>query len=346
VIVVSGYHGYGNLGDEAILAVLCRDLVSLGVSRSDILAVSGDPAYTRKIHGIEAVDRFAWNQIWEVLGSARLLISGGGSLFQDVTGKLTIPYYLSFVEMALRRKVPVALYGHGIGPIATWLYQKLVARAFRKSAGFTVRDAFSAQFLQQHGIHVPNGAVAVDPVFQLEGSVPRTRISSPPILGLNLRPYPQWQAQTAEWVEILRQLGAAGWELRFLPIGPGDEEMGRTLQKDVPRLMLIPSLEQENCRDELGQLDVFISMRLHGVILGALSGTVPVGLNYDPKVHAACAQIGCRCLELVELQLLHPTVDDVVQNYALNQTAQAAQLGQLREYAYRNRDLLKQVLEG
>ena len=51
----------------------------------------------------------------------------------------------------------------GSWPIGTSAYQKLVARAFRKSAGFTVA-AFSAQFLHQlHQVPVPNASVVVDP---------------------------------------------------------------------------------------------------------------------------------------------------------------------------------------
>ena len=91
--------------------------------------------------------------------------------------------------------------------------------------------------------------------------------------------------------------------MRFIPIGPGDEELGVALQGKVPGLELGPRLELASFRQDLSELDMFISMRLHGVILGALSGTIPIALNYDPKIHAVCAQIGCRCVELVELKL-------------------------------------------
>ncbi len=346
MIVISGYHGFGNLGDEAILAVLCEDLCALGVSRSDVLVLSGDPDYTRKTHGVEALPRCEVSKIWKALGSARLLVSGGGSLFQDVTSKRSILYYLGIIEMAFWRRVPVALYGHGIGPIGTSAYQKLVARAFRKSAGFTVRDAFSAQFLHQLQVPVPNASVAVDPVFQLESSTVSPELRDLSTIGLNLRPYPRWRQQFPAWVRVLKQLLSAGWSLRFVPIGPGDEELGMELQREVPYLAVGPALDLQNFRQELGQLDIFISMRLHGVILGALSGTIPVGLNYDPKIHAVCAQIGCRCVELVELKLLPRIAGDVAQNYAVNYTEQRAQLDRLREHARGNREMLRLVLEG
>jgi len=346
VIVVSGYHGFKNLGDEAILAVLCADLAALGVPRSEILVLSGDPDYTERTHGVPALDRYALKQIWQALGGARLLVSGGGSLFQDVTSRRSIPYYLSIVEMAFWRRVPVALYGHGIGPIGTPAYQRLVARVFRKSAGFTVRDAFSVQFLHHLKVPVPNEAAAVDPVFQLPASEASNGLRAVPTIGLNLRPYPAWRSQLAQWAEILQALHRAGWQVRFVPIGPGDEEMGKELRRQAPALELGPALGLDSFRTELSRLDVFISMRLHGVIFGALSGTVPVGLNYDPKIHAVCAQIGCRCIELVELGLLPRTIVDIVEHYALNQSEQMAQVAKLREIASRNREMLQRVLEG
>ena len=114
----------------------------------------------------------------------------------------------------------------------------------------------------------------------------------------------------------------------------------------MPGLELGPRLELASFRQDLSELDMFISMRLHGVILGALSGTIPIALNYDPKIHAVCAQIGCRCVELVELKLVPRIAGDVVRNYAMNHTEQAAQLERLRQSAYRNREMLRQVLEG
>ena len=87
MILVSGYYGFDNLGDEAILAALCQDLAALGVSRREIAVPSGNPAKTAALHGVTALGRFDLPGIWRALSSARCLISGGGSLLQDVTSR-------------------------------------------------------------------------------------------------------------------------------------------------------------------------------------------------------------------------------------------------------------------
>lgn len=346
MIVVSGYHGYGNLGDEAILKVLCEGLTDLGVSRQDIVVLTGNKDYTRTVHGVQTVDRYNASQIWQILGQATLLISGGGSLFQDVTSKRSIPYYLGIIEMGLRRNVPLVLYGHGIGPIGAGLYKKLVARVFRRSVGFTVRDSYSAQFLEKHKVPVPADARTVDPVFQWAATNVSRQSRGKPIVGLNLRPYPKWRQQFRNWVQVLNLVFGQGCVLRFIPIGPGDAELGRMLKRHLPQLQLGEPLGLNNFREELGQLELFISMRLHGVILGALSGAVPIAVNYDPKIHSACEQLGSRWVELVELDLVPRLTQEVLQNIDLNRKQQTHQLEQLRQYAARNQDLLRQVLEG
>jgi exopolysaccharide biosynthesis predicted pyruvyltransferase EpsI len=55
-VFLSGYYGFGNLGDELILKNIERIFREAGFS--SIYAVSGDIEYSRaKHHGIEFVDR-------------------------------------------------------------------------------------------------------------------------------------------------------------------------------------------------------------------------------------------------------------------------------------------------
>jgi len=83
-VLVSGYFGFGNIGDEAILVGMLNDLRALH-SGLEFIVVSGDPKRTRALHGTASVP---WKDILAIVEAARqsdLLVSSGG-LFQDYWG--------------------------------------------------------------------------------------------------------------------------------------------------------------------------------------------------------------------------------------------------------------------
>ena len=84
-ILIGGYYGGGNLGDEAILAAILQDLRNLDPSLN-YSVVSWDPHLTRKEHEVGAV---YWRDIEALVEASRkadLILVGGGGLFQDHWG--------------------------------------------------------------------------------------------------------------------------------------------------------------------------------------------------------------------------------------------------------------------
>lgn len=77
-ILISGYYGFDNIGDESIL----RTLVSSLREHSRLLAhgASHNPTSTREKYGVEAVDRMSPVAILRAVKKCDMLISGGGSL--------------------------------------------------------------------------------------------------------------------------------------------------------------------------------------------------------------------------------------------------------------------------
>jgi len=91
-IVISGYYGFGNAGDEAILEAMVRDLRALAPG-ARLVVLSADPAATAARCGVEAVPRMHLPSVLGALRGADLFISGGGSLLQDATSWRSVPYY-------------------------------------------------------------------------------------------------------------------------------------------------------------------------------------------------------------------------------------------------------------
>ncbi len=79
-IALSGYYGFDNAGDEALLSAITSSIKRLSPS-ANFVVFSGCPERTAALHGIRAVyHKNPW-QVFRELLDADLLISGGGSIF-------------------------------------------------------------------------------------------------------------------------------------------------------------------------------------------------------------------------------------------------------------------------
>ncbi len=88
-ILISGYYGLNYIGDESILQAVVHSLREQ-LSDIEITVLSQSPASTSENYGVASVDR---KSLWaSIVGreNTYLLISGGGSLLQDVTSKRSI----------------------------------------------------------------------------------------------------------------------------------------------------------------------------------------------------------------------------------------------------------------
>ncbi|NLC07142.1 MAG: polysaccharide pyruvyl transferase CsaB, partial [Syntrophomonadaceae bacterium] len=168
-IVLSGYYGFDNAGDEALLAAISGTLRELK-PEINIVVLSASPRRTQELHGVAAVSRFNPISLIQTLKRADLLISGGGSLLQDVTSWRSILYYLGVVTLALILGRPVMFYAQGIGPIrrpwARWL-TRVIANRVRL---ITVRDQDSLNELKNLGITKPPAYVTADPVLGMRAA--------------------------------------------------------------------------------------------------------------------------------------------------------------------------------
>ncbi len=166
-VVLSGYYGFGNAGDEAVLAAMIKALRRVEPQLS-LTVLSARPEETARQYGVSAVSRTSVGAIWRAIAAADLLISGGGGLLQDVTGGGSIPYYLGVVWIAQLLKKPVFFYAQGVGPVRKLAGRLLVRRIVNRVEAITVRDGESAAELRRLGVTRPPIAVTADPVFGLE----------------------------------------------------------------------------------------------------------------------------------------------------------------------------------
>ncbi|WP_339311066.1 polysaccharide pyruvyl transferase CsaB [Paenibacillus sp. FSL k6-2145] len=319
-LVISGYYGFRNSGDEAVLKSILTALEEES-QRSNItiepIVLSGDPESTTAMYGVRSVHRMKLKEVREALKESDGLISGGGSLLQDATGLKSIPYYLGVIKLAQWLKKPTFIYAQGIGPVNRKFFNPMIKSVFKACTYVSVRDEQSADYLRGLGLQwnqihvVPDpvmglplpetnskavaGATSADAANQAKRVEPSTGGHTKlPVIGVSVR---FWESDRKELTAIaagLKKLcSKRAVHLRFLPFHlPVDEQASRFLMEmlgDVTskgsEISITEDLtDPQLMLEEVSKCDLVIGMRLHSLIYAASQYVPPVGISYDPKI--------------------------------------------------------------
>ncbi len=302
-IVISGYYGFDNLGDEAILQSMIECFKGIREDVS-ITVLSSKPEVTAKRYKVNSVNRHKVLSVIREIKNCSLFISGGGSLLQDVTGWKSIPFYLGQVGLALLLGKPAVIYAQGIGPINSNLYKKLVYFIASKVKLITVRDRNSFQLLTDYGVKKDLIKNTVDPVFGLAGRewekgkvlLEKEGLEfKEPLIGIAVRPwddnkYLKDLARTADYLTDL-----TGGKVVIIPMYyKQDYPVGQQLYKLMKEEahLLNKNYTPLEMLEVFSVLDFLVGVRLHSLIFAAIHNVPFVALNYDPKIGSFLREIG------------------------------------------------------
>ncbi|HEX9944153.1 MAG TPA: polysaccharide pyruvyl transferase CsaB [Thermoanaerobaculia bacterium] len=321
-ILIAGYYGFGNAGDEAILAGMIADLRGLRPDL-EVVVASGDPAGTERDHGVRAVHRDDLPAVAAAVRESGLVVLGGGGLFQDywevpLESVFTprsggLPFYAGFGLLAALLGRPAMLYAVGVGPLRTEAGRRLTRIAFEVCQGATVRDPESLAVLGDLGLPMPGSPlveVVADPAFGLApaggesleallaelGIAPGER----PV-GVALRPWAfgpdpdLWESEVAKGLD--RFLAGSGDRLLFLPFhGEEDTPVHRRVRDALVRRDRAVLVERRLAPEELaglvGRCGRVLAMRYHAALFALASGVPAAALAYDPKVRSLFTAAG------------------------------------------------------
>ncbi|MGN7762080.1 polysaccharide pyruvyl transferase CsaB [Paenibacillus sp. 22594] len=314
-IIISGYYGFRNSGDEAvlqsILIALQKHSLATGIA-IDPVVLSIDPEWTTATYGVKSVHRMKLGEVRNAIAGSAGLISGGGSLLQDVTGSKSIPYYLGIIKLAQWMGKPTFIYAQGIGPVNRKLFHPLIKSVFRKCSYISVRDEQSRELLQSMGLDWNKIEVVPDPVMGLslpEDQVPSSKGALSPsavqTVGISVRFWEQSRGELDAITEgLLKACKQTPLHLRFLPFHhSSDNEASRyimqKLENEISQYGGVVSicedaLHPQQMLREVGECDVLIGMRLHSLIYAAGRRVPLIGISYDPKIDHFLERVGCQ----------------------------------------------------
>ncbi|MEA1961830.1 MAG: polysaccharide pyruvyl transferase CsaB [Bacillota bacterium] len=307
-IALSGYYGFDNAGDEALLSAITTSIKKIA-PEAKFVVFSGAPQKTAALHDIPAVHYMKPLQILRELVSSDLLISGGGSIFQDVTSARSLPYYISVVALAKLLRKPVIFYAQGVGPINRPLSKFLMRLIANRVNLITLRDEASRQYLLDLGVTRPPLKVTADPVFSLESGPEEDEqmkallnLDNPerkPLIGISVRQWKPLEGYQEELALLLDDLADRGYDIVFIPMAyPEDIEESRRVMHYMKRdaRLIDQNLTSREHLALISHLDLMIAMRLHALIFAAARGIPFAGISYDPKIDAFLDLFACKPL--------------------------------------------------
>jgi L-malate glycosyltransferase len=359
-IVISGYYGFGNMGDEAILSAMVKSL-RLSMRDPQIVVLSNNLEHTSRAYNVRAVQRRNPFILARELINADLFISGGGGLIQDTTGVSTIEYYLGLVLIALLMRRKVLFYAQGIGPIQTEKGKKYTRFVANKVSCITIRDEESRTELRKMGVHRPPMIVTADPVLALEPaeeplvseilqkeSIDMSRMR----IAISIRP---WKATN----DYVKHVACAAKKLRddldaeivLIPFQHSQdmEVCEAVLAHMEGRAKLVRgTYEPEIMQGLMGKMDLIIGMRLHSLIFGSTVRVPMIGLVYDPKVRifSESVKIPFILLEELDAERLSNLAKSVYNSREEVVGRLGEQLASLKERAQSTAEIARILIEG
>jgi len=297
-ILISGYYGFGNIGDEAVLEAMLE-----GFRKRDTTVIRrGD--FFKTLTEIANCDIF---------------VSGGGSLFQDATSSRSFLYYIGLVFLAKLFGKKVMIFAQGIGPLRNKINRLIAGFILDRVDLITLRDEDSRTSLVKMGVRRPPIYVTADPAFLM--TVPSASGGGQPQLGISVRNIaycPDMEdklfRRLAESIDYLVE------KHKLQPVfilfrNPEDKLKASKVMEMMKHKSQV--VFKDGRPNEMLSLfphfELVIGMRLHSLIFAALCRVPMLGISYDPKVRAFMKAIGQPCVNIDEgsgrmIELLEETL--------------------------------------
>lgn len=322
-ILVSGFYGARNLGDDLILTSI-SDAIEKNVPGGRVTVAAQNSVHVEKHQGYESFQRVDTNAANYHASTADAVVLGGGGLWHDYTferagglpglfhgSKISVTGFAVLPLLANLRGVPLHVVGMGVGPLADSEARLMVAHLAKMASSVTVRDTESKALLDDIvgttdiAVQAPDVVYGID-LSQFGSAVPSADKTDRLCIGVNLRPWARGEFETDAIVEkvaagLQRVIATAGKPVHIvlLPMqeGPSFDRLPLAKLRDlIGSKATFEEMSQPLSIDEyltyMRSIDVLVSMRLHACLLAHRVGTRAIGLSYDPKVALHFEELG------------------------------------------------------
>lgn len=366
-ILISGYYGFNNIGDESILTAVIGSLREK-LPEVEITVLSQNPQSTAAKHGVKSCDRKSIPAIIKAVKNCDLLISGGGSLLQDVTSRKSILYYLFIMRLARMMGKKFFIYSQGIGPIVSEFNERLTLKVLRHASGIVVRDVQSKNLLVRIGLPAEKVVVTADPVLRIkpvdkelgrkvleeEGLV---HSCERPLVGMAIKERNLDSGFLEEiCISAERLIRERNCNILLIPFHYNEDMVtieyvegylkGKGLSENVC------AIKHKYLTDEMmsiiGNVDLLVGVRLHALIHAAIMSVPMIGISYDPKINSFLRSVGMKAMCSVydfQNEFFMEEFDKTWEKRKAQRELVASYVKQLIENLNTNEEMIKAIME-
>ena len=279
-----GYYGFGNFGDE-LLAEASKDiLVKCGTDPDRIALLSADPAESERKFGVKAFDRWKLSEVVKACRQSRVLVLGGGGLFQDSTSLRSCVYYWAVILIAKICGMKIFAAGQSVGPLRSRLAFIIARHALSLCSKISVRDEPSMELIEKLGLKAE-----MTPDLALAAGIPGLLASGRPTVLFNARPHYAGLAEDAA-KKCMEYAQREGCLVTGVALADEDAaEMKRLEAEGHIKFQEIFTLRSlEDFAPAAAGAYAAVGMRLHFIELCLLFSLPVAACAYDPKVSGLC----------------------------------------------------------
>lgn len=300
-IFLRGYYGGRNVGDDALLWVMVRELDRL-IPGASVRVTPGIESAVPQ-HSLQIV-RPPKGRFGPRLAAARsdLMLYGGGGVIQEYSARGGIlSNHLQLSRVARLCGTPRVYLGVSVGPLEAPRAAERTRAIVRQATLMTVRDRASLRLLEEIGAEGPVQVTQDLALLLDEVPLPPRHRPERPMLGVSTNAFFQAVYRDAERdravhgviAEVLNALMAAHPDLlvKFLCFHRGlrqdlwAAQHVRTALRHPERTLIFPYADDpRETLAEVATCDFLLTFRLHAAIFAYLAGVPMLALDYHPKV--------------------------------------------------------------
>ena len=354
-ILIAGYYGFDNGGDELILFFLLKELKKLN-SKAEITVLSGDPSKTGNSYKVKAINRWNPLSVAAAVFHTDLFVFGGGGLLQDLTSSWSIYYYLGLILLAKLFFKKVLLLFQGVGPIRRKIIRKVTGIVLGLVDLITVRDEFSKFELAKLNGNL-SVSIVPDPVFNLDRFAFRkgAAVNERPAIGVSLQgggKDERFRGVVREICdELVRRMEA---KIIFIPFHKWEDlKISKDIiTKGTNDYQLFLWQEVWDLFKIYDKIDLILGMRLHSIILACLLRKPFVAISlpkihplYDPKVEGFLELLGYEAMDMaVPAVQIAGKVNEILTNRQNFLEQLSPRVAKLRESSRKNMEMVESLL--